>query len=233
MGETLDLLACHLIGGFADSCGAVPGTAGDGDKNIGPRPGVFVPDGAELVKADLELRGAVLQRRAFLQLSAFVSTAQSDEFRAGAVEPIIEGPELQPSQETLDPCDVVVVLRTDEQMHVDEAALCRDVQTQLDVREDKLDVRQASLLPTPAEHFFIGVGYVVVRNGDGFDLGRGRLQGGQVVIPGVRPAELIVEHGPRRVDMRLPPTPFRSSTQHFASHCVFLSVMRVWRTGAS
>ena len=185
VGETLDLLACHLIGGFADSCGAVPGTAGDGDKNIGPRPGVFVPDGAELVKADLELRGAVLQRRAFLQLSAFVSTAQSDEFRAGAVEPIIESPELQPSQEALDPCDVVVVLRTDEQMHVDEAALCRDVQTQLDVREDKLDVRQASLLPTPAEHFFIGVGYVVVRNGDGFDLGRGRLQGGQTVGHGL------------------------------------------------
>lgn len=124
----------------------------------------------ELVSADLELRGRCAQRRAFLQLSAFVSTAQSDEFRAGAVEPIIEGPELQPSQETLDPCDVVVVLRTDEQMHVDEAALCRDVQTQLDVREDKLDVRQASS-QTPAEHFFIGVGYVVVRNGDGFDLG--------------------------------------------------------------
>jgi hypothetical protein len=101
------------------------------------------------------------------------------------------------------------ILWTDEQMEIDKAAPGgRDVEPQLHIRKYQFGGGQPSGLLMP-QHFFVGVGHIVISDRDGLDDRRGLLKGGEVIMPRSGAAELVVHHRARRVNMRLPPPPFR------------------------
>lgn len=100
------------------------------------------------------------------------------------------------------------ILWADEQMEIDKAALCRrHVEPELHVRKDQLGVGQAAG-GLVAQHLFVSIGHVVVRDRDSLDDRRGSLKCAQIVAPSVRAVELIVQDRSWRMDMRLPSPPF-------------------------
>jgi hypothetical protein len=98
-------------------------------------------------------------------------------------------------------------------VNIHEARLRRHVEAQLDIREEQFHVGE----PTGGlvlEKFFVGLGDVVVGDGDCLDPRRQAFEGREIGNPWVGGAELIVEDGAGRMDMRLPSVPFRTATDH-------------------
>jgi hypothetical protein len=76
------------------------------------------------------------------------------------------------------------------------------------------------------EEFLVGVGEIVVGDGDRLDLRRSAFKGPQIGAPRVGTAELIVEDGARCMDMRLPSMPLRAAIDHLPSPNLFSEL--VW-----
>src|SRR3546814_20750224 len=74
-------------------------------------------------------------------------------------------------------------------------------------------VRESARIPV-SQDFPISVGHVVVGDSNRLDDGRRLFKRREIVVPCVRPAELIVHDGTRRMDMWLPSPPLRSTIQH-------------------
>ena len=106
---------------------------------------------------------------------------------------------------------MVQVLGADEQVDVDEAGLGGNIEPQLDVRENELARRSSGPLPC-ASRPPIGVGEIVVCHRERLDLRRHGLEVVEVGFDTVPFCELVVEDSPRRVDVRFPAAPFRSTT---------------------
>ena len=100
--------------------------------------------------------------------------------------------------------------RTDQEMEVHKARSRRHIEPELDIREDKPNIRKApgSTLP---KYIFVRVGNVIVCNTNSFNLGRGSFQRGQITCPSVTASELVVQNGSGRMDVRFPAPPLRSS----------------------
>jgi hypothetical protein len=102
---------------------------------------------------------------------------------------------------------MIRVLGANQKMKVNEAGFRRDIEPDLDVREDELNVRETpgNFMP---KHLFVCVGDVIVCNSDGFDSGRESFQLGEVASPRIAATELVVQNGSGRVNVRLPAPPF-------------------------
>src|ERR1700732_1517824 len=105
---------------------------------------------------------------------------------------------------------MICIFRTNQKMEVNEARSRRHIKPDLDIREDKPNVGKTPW-STLSEHLFVRVGDVIVCNTDGFNLGCDTFQRGQIVSPSVAASELIVQNGARRMDVRFPAPPLRSS----------------------
>src|SRR5690606_31724992 len=103
-------------------------------------------------------------------------------------------------QEALHLREVFGVFWADQQMNIHEPRLRRDVEAQLDVREEQRHLRQ-SAGQLILEEFFVGVGDVVVGDSDRSDLRRHALKRREVGIPRVGSTELIVENSAWRMDV--------------------------------
>src|SRR3546814_10641357 len=92
---------------------------------------------------------------------------------------------------------------------VDEASFrSRNVEPYLHVRKDEGRVRESARIPV-SQDFPISVGHVVVGDSNRLDDGRRLFKRREIVVPCVRPAELIVHDGTRRLHLSLPPPPLR------------------------
>src|SRR5882724_239464 len=96
-------------------------------------------------------------------------------------------------------------------MEVHEARSCRHIEPDLNIRKDKPNVGKTAGSTLP-EHLFVSVGDVIVCNTNGFNLGCGIFQRGQIICPSVAASEVIVQNRARRMDVRFPSKPLRSST---------------------
>jgi hypothetical protein len=114
---------------------------------------------------------------------------------------------------------MIRVFWANQKMKVHEARLRRHIEPHLDVREDEPNVGKApgNMLP---KHLFVGVGDVIVCDGNGLDLRRKSLKRSEVIPPRIAATELVVQNSSGRMNVRLPAPPLRSTTDH----CHFLAV---------
>ncbi len=71
------------------------------------------------------------------------------------------------------------------------------------------------------QEFLVGVGDVIVGDGNRLDRRPQAFQRGEVSPPRIDGTELIVEDGAGRMDMRFPSVPFRTATDHLRAQVRF------------
>ncbi len=207
MRELLDLLALRPFRLAAHTGRAVMLAAGHGDEDILVRPADSTIDLDELIEVHLELCGATGERRPAGQarIDLFAQTSQVLGRAGKAISECIEG---QLSEEALRRLDVIGRLGIDEEMAIDPVALDRsEGQAQLDIWKDQIDARQTIVAKFGGAYLLISVEQIVVRNAQRADLGRRRLDPGEIVCTGVGAFELVVENRSGCMNMRLPTKP--------------------------
>jgi hypothetical protein len=216
IGEAFNFAPDRLIRGLPHARRAVGRTARHRDQDVLLRPSALGKQLAQFLEIDLELAGPVIQRGPVVGDARIGLLAQPDEVRSGAIEAVSHDVELQARQQSSQLFNMLGIFRTDEQVKIDEAGFgSSDLEPQLYIRKNQLRGQQSpgSLMP---KHFLVGIRYIVVGDGDSLDDWRGLLESGQVVVPRIGAAEMVVHNRARRVNMRLPPPPFRSSAQHIS-----------------
>ncbi len=112
---------------------------------------------------------------------------------------------------------MIGVVRAYQKMQIYKALLRSNIEAHLDIRKDQLNARQSPLFALKPQNLFIEIRDIVIGNRKGFDFGRRLFQRREIVLPGIRALELIVQHRARRMNMRLPAVPLRSFCQHSPS----------------
>ena len=109
---------------------------------------------------------------------------------------------------------MVRIFGTDEQVQIDEAAFGgSDIQPDFHIRENQRGVGEASIVAVTKD-CLIGIRDIIVGDGDRFDGRCGLFESGQIIIPRIGSAELVIHDRPRGMNMWFPSTPFRASVQH-------------------
>src|SRR5882762_8296105 len=120
---------------------------------------------------------------------------------------------------------MVWVFWADEKMKINEGAFgSRYIESQLHIGENQLCVRQPTS-DLALQDLLIGVENVIVGDGDRLNIWRCGFKSGKIVVPGRGSFVLIVHHSTRRVNMWLPPAPFRPPTEHGLPQPLFLGVV--------
>ncbi len=111
------------------------------------------------------------------------------------------------------------IVRRDEEVKINRgAAAGPDSVAQLHVRKDEADLGEAAR-PSMFQYLLVDVDAVVVGDTEGADARRRTFNGREEFFPRIAAAILVVQDGPRSVDVRVPSMPFRSG--RIARSCRF------------
>ena len=220
VGETLDFPAKGLVRRTPHTRCSVVGAACHCDAHVRLRPRACVELLPQLSEADFELARAIFERWTVIDDLGVLPLTEADQIGAGAGIPFLVRIEMETRQEPLKEFNMVRILGTDKQMQIDEPAFGRRrIQPQFHVRKNEAHPWQSSVLLVFQEPL-VRVRDVVISDRNRFDGGRRPLECTEIVVPGRRTLELVVHQRARRVNMRLPAVPLRSSADHLVSYSI-------------
>ena len=227
--ELFDLLSQRRVGGLTHAGCSVGLTTCYSNEDILLRPITLAVNLSQLVEINFKLGSAMRERGSVILYCGIGAPAQADQFATSTVKPVVICMKLKSCQDASELCEMIGIFRANEKVNVHKPRFRGHVEPDFDVREDKLNVRQTTdpLLPN---HFFISISDVVVRNSDGFNLRDQTFKHRQIISPGIGTTELVVQYSSRRVNVRLPTTPFRSSIEHSFTLVRLLLAIRTGRS---
>ncbi len=160
-----------------------------------------------IMRIAVELRDTVFQRSFFADIATERAPPQPRQLGGCTCELVVKSREPEPTQKSVQFVHMIRVLRTDKEVNVDKISLHGPgVESQLDIGKEQVAFFQSALCFL-LTHALVGSRDVIIRNPDRLQRRRRRFDSIQVQLPAIVLGEVVRQHRPRRMDVRLPSTP--------------------------